>query len=449
MPGVTTENESGVAAADHHAKPVAAKHPFFSRLGPGLITGASDDDPSGIATYSQAGAAFGYGLLWTMVLSLPLMAAIQEISARIGRISGHGIAGNIRRHYSPWLLYPIVILLVITNTINIGADIGAMGDATKLLIGGPALAYSILFAIVIVTLQVWGSYSKCCTVFKLLALSLFSYILTTLLAHVSWETALKSTILPSLQRNSGYWATFVAVFGTTISPYLFFWQASLETEEIRNCPDEKSLKKAPEQARKQFERIRLDTYVGMTFSNLVAFFIIVAAAATLHAHGLKDVETSAQAAEALRPIAGRAAFLLFAVGIIGTGLLAVPVLAGSAAYAVGEALRWPTGMDRKPLAAKGFYGVITMATLLGLAINFPQVQRFTHLTPIKALFWSAVINGVAAVPVMVIVMLMSRNKKVTGQFNKISKPLQLFGWIATAVMATAAVLMFATIRSAS
>lgn len=424
----------------------AAKTGLLARLGPGLITGASDDDPSGIATYSQAGAAFGYGLLWTMLVSLPLMAAIQEISARIGRISGHGIAGNIRRHYSPWVLYPVVAVLLITNVINIGADIGAMGDATKLLIGGSPLVYSILFAAFTVVLQIFGSYDRCCSVFKFLALALFSYILTTMLAHVAWGTALKFTILPRFQLRSDYWATFVAVLGTTISPYLFFWQASLETEEIRNHSDEESLKKAPQQAAVQFERIRLDTYVGMGFSNLVAFFIIVAAAATLNAHGVRNVETSAQAAEALRPIAGKAAFLLFAVGIIGTGLLAVPVLAGSAAYAVGEAFKWPTGMDRKPLAAKGFYGVLTLATLLGLAINFPVVQKLTHLTPIRALFWSAVINGVVAVPIMVLVMLMARNKKVMGQFHRTSKPLQVVGWIATVAMATAAVLMFATLK---
>ncbi len=420
---------------------------LLSRLGPGLITGASDDDPSGIATYSQAGAAFGFGLLWTMLVSLPLMSAIQEISARIGRITGHGIAGNIRRHYSRWLLYPIVILLLITNTINIGADIGAMGDATKLLIGGPALLYSILFALFTVLLQIFGSYNRCSMVFKILAMALLSYILTTMLAHVQWGAALKSTIIPHFEKSSDYWATFVAVLGTTISPYLFFWQASQETEEIKNHDDEETLKRAPQQAAKQFERIRLDTYVGMGFSNLVAFFIIVAAAATLNATGVKNVDTSAQAAEALRPVAGKAAFLCFATGIIATGLLAVPVLAGSAAYAVGEALQWPTGMDRKPLAAKGFYTVLTVATLLGLAINFPAVQKVTHLTPIKALFWAAVINGITAVPIMVIVMLMARNKKVIGQFERTSKPLHVMGWLATAVMAIAAVMMLVTLKS--
>jgi NRAMP (natural resistance-associated macrophage protein)-like metal ion transporter len=417
---------------------------LLRRLGPGFITGASDDDPSGIASYSQAGAAFGYGLLWTMLLSLPLMAAIQEISARIGRVTGHGIAGNIRRHYPVWLLYPIVALLLVANTINIGADIGAIGDATRLLVGGPALLYSIVFALLVITVQIFGSYNRCCTIFKLLALVLLSYILTAFMVHVQWSTALKSTVLPRFQRSSDYWATFVAVLGTTISPYLFFWQASLESEEIQNHSDEKALKSAPKQAKKEFGRIRFDTYVGMGFSNLVAYFIIIASAATLNVHGVKNIDTSAQAAEALRPLAGNAAFVLFAFGILGTGLLAVPVLAGSAAYAVGEAIQWPTGMDRKPLAAKGFYAVLILSTLLGLAINFPSIQTLTHLTPIRALFWSAVINGVVAVPVMVIVMLMAGSKGVMAQFERTSRPLQLMGWLATAVMCGASVMMFVT-----
>ncbi len=442
---MTVEAESSPPISSTNSPPTKAG--LFARLGPGLITGASDDDPSGIATYSQAGAAFGYGLLWTMVLSLPLMTAIQEISARIGRVSGHGIAGNLRRHYPRGVLYPVVLLLLIANTINIGADIGAMGDAAKLLFGGPALLYAILFALLTVVLQVFGSYKKCASIFKLLALVLFSYIFAAFVSHVPWGHALKSTVLPKFQKSSDYWATFVAVFGTTISPYLFFWQASLEKEEIHSHAAEEPVKHAPEQAKAQFDRIRLDTCVGMTFSNIVAFFIIVAAAATLNAHGIKDVETSAQAAEALRPIAGKAAFILFSFGIIGTGLLAVPVLAGSAAYAAGEALSLPTGMDQKPLQAKGFYSVLTLSTLIGLAINFPAVQRITHLTPIKALFWSAVVNGVAAVPIMVIVMLMIRNQKVMGEFKDTSPWLHLMGWLATAVMAVAAVLMFVTINS--
>jgi NRAMP (natural resistance-associated macrophage protein)-like metal ion transporter len=434
----TTQDPKGPAAIRSSAPG------WWRRLGPGLITGASDDDPSGIGTYSQAGAAFGYGLLWTMLLTLPLMAAIQEISARVGRITGRGIAGNMRRHYSRRLLYPMVMLLLVANTINIGADVGAMGDATRLLVGGPALLYSILFALLTILLEIFGSYSRCCTILKVLAMALFSYVLTSFMVHVPWRTALKFTVVPRFHWSNSYWATFVAVLGTTISPYLFFWQASQETEEILNHSDEQPLRESPEQAPQELARIRYDTYVGMGFSNLVAYFIIVAAAATLNAHGATNIETSAQAAEALRPLAGNAAFVLFALGIVGTGLLAVPVLAGSAAYAVGEALGWPTGMDRKPLAARGFYAVITLSTLLGVAINFPDVQRITHITPIRALFWSAVINGVAAVPIMIMLMLMARNKSVMGQFANMSKPLHLMGWLATAMMAAAAVMLFVT-----
>jgi NRAMP (natural resistance-associated macrophage protein)-like metal ion transporter len=417
---------------------------FLHRLGPGLITGASDDDPSGIGTYSQAGAEYGYGLLWTMIFSLPLMVAIQEISARIGRISGRGLAGNIRRHYSAWLLYPVVFLLLIANTINLGADIGAMGDALALLIGGPSLLYAAGFSILCVLLQIFASYPRCSKIFKWLTLALFSYVATVLMVHVPWKQATRGMLLPSVKLNGKYLSMFIAILGTTISPYLFFWQASQETEEIKNNKEDEPLKNAPEQARAQFSRIRLDTYIGMTFSNIVAMSIILAAAVTLHVHGVTDIETSSQAAEALRPLAGRLTFLLFAAGIIGTGLLAVPVLAGSAAYAVGEALNWPTGLERKLLDAKGFYCVLTVATLFGLAINFPSVQKHTHLSPIAALFWAAVVNGVVAVPIMVVMMLMCHNKKIMGQFTRISKPLRIMGWVATAVMALAAIGMFVT-----
>jgi NRAMP (natural resistance-associated macrophage protein)-like metal ion transporter len=420
------------------------KKSFLSRLGPGLITGASDDDPSGIGTYSQAGAQYGYGLLWTMVVSLPLMAAIQEISARIGRVSGRGLAGNIRRHYPAWLLYPVIFLLVLANTINLGADIGAMGDALALLVGGPPLLYAALFAVACVVLQVFASYPRCSKVLKWLTLALFSYVATVFFAHVPWGQALRGAVVPQVKLDGAYLSMFIAILGTTISPYLFFWQASQETEEIKLSPDEQALKHAPEQAREQFGRIRFDTYFGMAVSNLVAFFIILSAAVTLHAHGITDIETSEQAAQALKPLAGPLTFTLFAVGIVGTGLLAVPVLAGSAAYAVGEALKWPTGLDRKPLDAKGFYAVLTVATLLGLAINFPAVQHHTHLSPVKALFWSAVVNGVVAVPIMVVMMLMVQNKKIMGQFTRVSKTLRIMGWAATAVMAAAAVGMFLT-----
>ncbi len=417
---------------------------FFKRLGPGLITGASDDDPSGIATYSQAGAVFGFGLLWTTLFSLPLMAAIQEISARIGRVTGRGIAGNIRVHYPRWLLYPVVFLLVLTNTVNLGADLGAMGDATALLVGGPARWFCVGFALLCVGLETFSCYSTYSRFLKWLTLALFSYVATVFLVHVPWVAAIRGLVIPSFERNGAYWATFIGVLGTTISPYLFFWQASMECEEIQASLGEACLLKQPKHARAELRRIRFDTYSGMSISNLVAFFIILAAAVTLHVNKITDIQTSAQAAEALRPLAGRFTFVVFSIGIIGTGLLAVPVLAGSAAYAVGEAMQWPTGLDRKPLAAKGFYTVLTTATLLGLAMNFQSVQKITHLSPIKSLYWSAVLNGVVAVPVMVVVMLMHQNPQVMGGFVHLSRRLKYMGWLATLVMAAATVGMLAT-----
>ena len=416
----------------------------FRRLGPGLITGASDDDPSGIATYSQAGAAYGFALLWTMLFSFPLMCAIQEISARIGRVTGRGIAENMRRHYSSWLLYPMVSLLVVTNTLNLGADIGAMGAALQLLIGGPALLYAVGFAALCLFLEIFITYQRYSRILKWLTLVLFSYILTVFFVSVPWRQVAVGTFIPSLAGDHNYWEIIIAIFGTTISPYLFFWQASQETEEIRDHPDEQALTRKPWQARLQFGRIRFDTLVGMLLSNVVAFFIILAAGATLHAHGITDVQTADQAAEALRPLAGRFAFTIFALGIIGTGLLAVPVLAGSAAYASGEALKWPTGLDRKPLHAKGFYSVLAAATVLGLGLNFPSMQRHLHVTPIKALFVCAIINGIAAVPIMVMVMLMVGNPRVMGRFTLSSGTLRLIGWLATIVMFLAAVGMFMT-----
>jgi NRAMP (natural resistance-associated macrophage protein)-like metal ion transporter len=421
--------------------------PLLRRLGPGLITGASDDDPSGIATYSQAGAQFGFGLLWTTFLTLPLMSSIQEISARIGRTTGRGIAGNIRRHHSRWLLYPIVFLLVLTNTINLGADLGAMGDAVALLVGGPALLYCACFAVASLLLQVFVTYSRYTCYLKWLTLVLLSYVAVAFAAHVPWRHALYATVVPSFSLSGNYWATFIAVLGTTISPYLFFWQASQETEEIRAVDADQPLQHAPSQARDQFLRIRFDTYVGMSISNAVAFFIILSAAVTLHAHGVTDVNSSAQAAEALRPIAGTLSFFLFAAGIVGTGLLAIPVLAGSAAYAVGEALKWPTGLDRKPLDARGFYAVIAVATLLGLALNLPAAQRATHVTPIKALYYAAILNGIVAVPVMVIILRMVQNPQVMGPLARCSRTLRLTGWLATTVMAAATVGMFLTWKS--
>ncbi|MBL0313357.1 MAG: divalent metal cation transporter [Holophagaceae bacterium] len=432
-----------------HLKPETdppVKRSWLERLGPGLITGASDDDPSGIATYSQAGAAHGYSLLWTMLFSFPLMCAIQEISARIGRVTGRGIAGNIRRHYSRWLLYPVVFLLVLANTINLGVDIGAMGSALQLLIGGPALVYAIGFSSLCLVLEVFIPYQRYSKYLKWMTVVLFSYVAAVFMVEVPWRQVALGTLMPTFSRTGEYWATFIAILGTTISPYLFFWQASQETEEIRDHSDEEALKKEPWQARAQFGRIRFDTIAGMFISNIIAFFIILAAAVTLHARGITDIQTASQAAEALRPVAGRFAFTLFALGIIGTGLLAVPVLAGSAAYAIGEARRWRTGLDRKPAEAKGFYAVLSIATVLGLAINFPVVQRHLHVTPIKALFVCAVINGVVAVPIMVVVMLMVGNPKVMGRFALRSGILRAIGWVATVVMFLAAVGMFVTLK---
>jgi NRAMP (natural resistance-associated macrophage protein)-like metal ion transporter len=397
-------------------------------MGPGLITGASDDDPSGIATYSQVGAQFGYGLAWTLVFTYPLMAAIQEISARIGRVTGRGIAGNLRAYYPLPLLRGIVGLLLLANIINIGADLGAMGAALKLLIGWPAFLYVVAFAALSIGLEVFVRYSRYVSVLKYLTLSLLAYVATVFVVGTPWLEVAKSIVLPPLSFDKSYILAVVAVLGTTISPYLFFWQAEEEVEEEQEKPEKSPLKDAPLQAPAEFQRIRIDTYVGMALSNLVALFIVITTAATLHAHGQTDIQTSAQAAEALRPIAGPFAFALFALGIIGTGLLALPVLAGSAAYALGEAMRWPVGLAKIAGRARGFYGTITVATVIGAALNF------TAIDPIKALFWSAVINGIVAVPVMVTMMLMTRRKDIMGEFV-LPAVLRILGWIATGVMA--------------
>jgi NRAMP (natural resistance-associated macrophage protein)-like metal ion transporter len=410
---------------------------FWKKLGPGLITGAADDDPSGIATYSQAGAGFGYAMLWTAFLTFPLMVGIQMVSARIGRVTGHGLAANIRQHYSPTLLYVLVGLLLIANTINIAADIGAMAAALKLLIGGPAHWYAIAFAMVSLVLQIFIPFPRYAPILKILTLSLFAYVATVFVVNVPWGEVLYRTIMPSISFKADYVIAVVAVFGTTISPYLFFWQASQEVEELRAAEGEAPLKEAPEQAHIHLQRIKIDTYIGMGFSNLIAFFIILTAAVTLHVHGITDIRTSAQAAEALRPLAGEFAFILFTAGIVGTGLLAVPVLAGSAAYAIAESFDWRIGLGRKLLEARGFYLILIIATLLGVALNF------TPIDPIKALFWSAVINGVIAVPIMVVIMLMAARTDVMGQFV-IAPRLQMIGWLATIVMILAVLAMAAT-----
>ena len=423
--------------ARHRATRGPAHKGLLGRLGPGLITGASDDDPSGIATYSQAGAQFGYAMCWVMLFCFPLMAAIQEISARMGRVTGRGISGNIRLHYPTWLLYAIVGLLLVANIINLGADLGAMAAALHLLIRGPVGLYVVGFAIGCTWLEVYSGYERYVSILKWISFVLLAYVAVALVVDVPWRLVLYRTFVPNFSLGTDYVVTVVAVLGTTITPYCFFWQSSEEAEEEQIDPAAHPLLEAPEEAPAQISRIRFDTYVGMGYSNVISLFIIVSTAATLNAHGVTDIQTSAQAAEALRPIAGVFTFALFAAGIIGIGLLAVPVLAGSGAYALGEALGWTTGLDRKPLDAKAFYGTIAVSTLIGIFINF------VGLDPIKALFWSAVINGVVAVPLMVIIMLMAMRHDVMGRFV-LPWVLWAMGWLCTGVMAVAVGLMFAT-----
>lgn len=408
------------------------------KLGPGLIAGAADDDPSGIATYSQVGAQFGYGMLWTMLFSFPLMGAIQEISARIGRVSGIGIAGNIRRHYPKPFLYSIVVLLLVANIFNIGADIGAMGAAAKLMLPGPPALFVILAGGISLSMQTFIPYSRYVKYLKWLTLALFSYLITAfILRQPSWE-AIRATVLPGISLRREYLTALIAILGTTISPYLFFWQASEEVEDVTLNAREKPLTQAPQQAPAQLKRIRFDTLLGMAYSNLVAFFIILTAASTLYSHGIRDIQTADQAARALQPFAGRLASSLFALGIIGTGLLAVPVLAGSAAYAVSEVFQWTASLEKKPKRAVGFYTTIGIATVIGLLLNF------IPWNPMRALFWSAVVNGVVAGPVMVFMMHLARNPKVMGTFT-LPPLLHVAGWIATTVMLLVSMGMFMTI----
>ena len=410
---------------------------WLRQLGPGLITGAADDDPSGIATYSQAGAQFGYQLGWTVVLTYPLMVGIQMVSARMGRVTGHGLASNIRRHFPRPVLYAIVAMLVVANTINVAADIAAMGEALKLVIGGSRQGYAIAFGVVSLLLQVFLPYQRYVRYLKWLTLALLAYVAVIFTIAMPWREVLVGIVWPQLAPTGAALTVIVAVFGTTISPYLFFWQAAQEVEEVNADPAAFPLKEAPETARKHLRRIKIDTYIGMGFSNLIALFIIVSTAATLHAANITDIATSAQAAEALRPLAGDGAFLLFSLGIIGTGMLAVPVLAGSAAYAVAETFEWKSGLDLKLLEAREFYAIIALATLGGVLLDF------TPIDPIKALFWSAVINGVIAVPIMVVMMLLADDSRVMGPFT-VTRRLKTLGWLATWTMAAAVVAMFVT-----
>ena len=407
-------------------------------LGPGLITGASDDDPSGIATYGQAGAQLSYGLCWTMLYTLPLMAAVQMVSARIGRTTGHGIAGVLREHYPNGLLQAVVLLLLAANILNLGADLGAMADALDLLLPGPRWLYVALFAGICAFMQLVLRYTRYVAVLRWLTLSLFAYLGVVVFAHVSWVDLGVALAVPRIDFSGGGLTTLVALFGTTISPYLFFWQAAEEAEDLNAFPRRRDLLHAPEQGGAALHRIGVDTLVGMSFSNLVALAIMVTTAAVLHPRGITDIQTSAQAAEALRPLAGPFSATVFALGIVGTGLLAVPVLAGSAAYAVGEARRWPVGFGRRILEARAFYGTVALATLVGMVISLGAVD------PIRALYWSAVVNGIIAVPVMAVMMLAASRSDIMGAFA-VRGPLRLLGWIATACMLLAVLAMFGTV----
>ncbi len=415
---------------------------FTSRLGPGLITGAADDDPSGIATYSQAGAQFRFALVWTLFLTTPLMIGIQMLSARIGFVTHDGLATNIGKMCPRWLTVSLIGLLVVANTINIAADIGAMAEAVRLLAGGPQPVYVVFFGALCVATQIWFSYERSVRVLKWLTLALFAYVAVILSVSVPWKQVIHESwqpwnFFPPGVSPKDYAAMVVAVLGTTISPYLFFWQASQEVEDNHRRPNAVALREHPEYVTEHLSRIKQDTIVGMGYSNMIALCIVVATAVTLNQHGITNIQTSAQAAEALRPVAGDFAFAVFAMGIIGTGLLAVPVLAGSAAYAVSEVFGWARGLSHGFREARGFYFIIIAATGIGTAMGAFEVD------PIKALVWSAIVNGVISVPIMVVLMLIGQSKALMGNYT-ITTRHRFFGWAATFVMGIAVVVMLAT-----
>jgi NRAMP (natural resistance-associated macrophage protein)-like metal ion transporter len=406
---------------------------IWRALGPGLVTGAADDDPSGIATYSQAGAQFGFALLWTVFLTLPFMAAIQIISACIGWDTRQGLARNIARVLPPVALYPLVASLLVANTINIAADLAAMGEALQLVVGGSALAFAVLFGIACLTAEVFIPYHRYAGYLKLLTLVLLFYVAAAFSVTIPWGDVISATLLPRMNIDHDLLLMVVAVFGTTISPYMFFWQASQEAEESRLSHRHRHRGRTLAKAN-SFRSISVDTWIGMFFSNLIAFFIIVTTAATLHMHGIKHIDTAAQAAEALRPIGGPLTFALFAAGIIGTGLLAVPVLAGSAAYAVAEVFRLRGSLELPVSRALGFYAIVVAATIGGATL------LVTNIDPIAMLFWTAVINGIVAVPIMLATMVVISTKR---EARRVTLPrwLLLLGWLAAALMALAVALL--------
>ena len=409
---------------------------FFAELGPGVITGAADDDPSGISTYSVTGASFGYTPLWTAVFSFPLMTAVQMMCARLGMVSGHGLASAVRHYYARWVLWGACALLVVANVVNIGADLGGMADATQTVTGINSLVWTPIYAALIVSLLFWTSYKQVARIFKWLTLILFAYVVAAFLSKPDWRAVLSSTFVPRIKWSSEYLATFVGILGTTISPYLFFWQAAEEVEEER-AKGRRSVGQRKGATDEELRKSRTDVITGMFFSNFIMYFIILTTASTLNAHGKTDIETAQQAAEALRPLAGSGAYLLFTLGLIGTGMLGVPVLAGSAAYAISEAAAWRGTLEARPPLAPKFYTVLGLSVLLGLALNFARFNA------VKMLFWSAVLNGVLAPPLIVLVVLLTSNKKVMGK--RVNSPLlKWLGWATAIIMALASVAMFMT-----
>ncbi len=408
---------------------------FFADLGPGLITGAADDDPSGISTYSVAGATFGYAPLWTALLSFPLMVSVQLMCARLGMVTGRGLASVVRRRYSRLVLWSSCLVLVVANVINIGADLGGMADVTHMVTGVSAFFWTPFYAITIIVLLFWLSYRRIARIFKWLTLVLFAYVITAFLAHADWSAVLRYTFLPHVEWSSSFLSVLVGILGTTISPYLFFWQAAQEVEEERAMG--RSLGQRKGATDEEIRRQRTDVMTGMFFSNIIMYFIILTTAATLHAHGKTHIDTALQAAEALRPLAGAGAYWLFALGIIGTGMLGVPVLVGSCAYAVAEGAAWKGSLEQKPRNASKFYGVMAIAMLVGLALNY------AHLDAVKMLFYSAVVNGLLTPPLILLVILLTSDPKVMGA--RVNSPaLRYFGWITFVVMLAAAVGMLVT-----
>ena len=430
----TNSNMKKQAESKHHSTDRVRR--FFANLGPGLITGAADDDPSGISTYSVTGAAFGYMPLWTALFSFPLMAAVQLMCARLGLVTGRGLAGVVRRYYPRWVLWSACSLLIVANVFNIGADLGGMAEATEMMTGIPSYYWTPLYTILIISLLFFSSYRQFARIFKWLTMVLFAYIAAAFLARPDWHAVLNATFVPRVEWSSAFLATFVGILGTTISPYLFFWQASQEVEDER-AKGRITVEQREGATLKELRVARTDVFTGMFFSNLVMYFIILTTAATLHAHGQTNIETAREAAEALRPLAGSGAYLLFTLGIIGTGILAVPVLAGSAAYAVAEAAAWRGTLEDRPGLARKFYALIAVAMLLGLALDF------VGFNAVKMLFYSAVLNGVLAPPLIVLVVLLTSKSEVMG-IRVSSRPLRYFGWATAAIMTAAVIGMFVT-----